>query len=67
MTAAMTPEYLDDLIRRALAEDAPWGDATSEVFVPAEAVAQATLSSREPGVVLRVSTMRARVPATAST
>ena len=51
MTAAMTPEYLDDLIRRALAEDAPWGDATSEVFVPAEAVAQATLSSREPGVV----------------
>lgn len=51
MTAAMTPEYLDDLIRRALAEDAPWGDATGEVFVPAEAVAQATLSSREPGVV----------------
>ena len=50
MSGAMTPEYLDDLIRRALAEDAPWGDVTSEVFVPADARATATLSSREPGV-----------------
>ncbi|MEZ5190754.1 MAG: hypothetical protein R2717_07885 [Schumannella sp.] len=29
----------DDLIRRALDEDAPWGDATSEAFLPAEATA----------------------------
>lgn len=50
MSGAMTPEHLDDLIRRALAEDAPWGDVTSEVFVPADARATATLSSREPGV-----------------
>ncbi|MBU1587558.1 MAG: carboxylating nicotinate-nucleotide diphosphorylase [Actinobacteria bacterium] len=40
----------DDIIRRALAEDAPWGDITSEVFVPEGARATATLSPREPGV-----------------
>ena len=46
----MNPELLDDLIRRALAEDAPWGDLTSEVFLPAETPATAVLVSREPGV-----------------
>ena len=29
----------DDVILRALAEDAPWGDVTSEAFLPAGAVA----------------------------
>lgn len=34
----------------ALDEDAPHGDLTSEVFVPADAVATADLVAREPGV-----------------
>jgi len=46
----MNPELLDDVIRRALAEDAPWGDLTSEVFLPAETPATAVLVSREPGI-----------------
>jgi len=46
----MNPELLDDVIRRALAEDAPWGDLTSEVFLPAGSRATAVLVSREPGI-----------------
>jgi len=41
---------IDDVIRRALDEDAPWGDLTSEVFLPADARATAALVAREPGV-----------------
>jgi nicotinate-nucleotide pyrophosphorylase (carboxylating) len=41
---------IDDIIRRALDEDAPWGDLTSEVFLPADARATASLVAREPGV-----------------
>lgn len=41
---------VDDIIRRALDEDAPWGDLTSEVFLSAEARATAALVAREPGV-----------------
>lgn len=41
---------VDDIVRRALAEDAPWGDLTSEVFLPASATAEAVLEAREPGV-----------------
>jgi nicotinate-nucleotide pyrophosphorylase (carboxylating) len=41
---------IDDIIRRALAEDAPWGDVTSEAFLPAGATASAALVAREPGV-----------------
>ncbi len=41
---------IDDIIRRALAEDAPWGDVTSEVFLPEDATASAALVAREPGV-----------------
>lgn len=40
---------IDDIINRALLEDAPWGDLTSEVFVPVNAVATAELVAREPG------------------
>ncbi|TPW76099.1 carboxylating nicotinate-nucleotide diphosphorylase [Schumannella soli] len=46
----MTPEQIDDVLRRALAEDAPWGDATSEAFLPAGAPAIAVLAAREAGV-----------------
>lgn len=41
---------IDDIIRRALEEDAPWGDLTSEVFLPSDARATAALVAREPGV-----------------
>ncbi|MBG6054418.1 nicotinate-nucleotide pyrophosphorylase (carboxylating) [Salinibacterium sp. CAN_S4] len=46
----MNPDVVDDIIRRALEEDAPWGDITSEAFLPESAVAQASLVAREPGV-----------------
>ncbi len=38
------------VVRAALAEDAPWGDVTSELFVPVEATARAEFNAREPGV-----------------
>ncbi len=41
---------VDDIILRALAEDAPWGDVTSEAFLPTGATASAALVAREPGV-----------------
>ncbi len=46
----MSNEVIDDIILRALAEDAPWGDATSDVFLPASARATAMLAAREPGI-----------------
>ena len=51
---------VDDVIRRALDEDAPWGDLTSEVFLPAETRASAVLAARESGV-LSGATVFARV------
>ena len=48
---SLTPTAaMDDILTRALAEDAPWGDLTSEVFLPAGARARAALVAREPGV-----------------
>jgi nicotinate-nucleotide pyrophosphorylase (carboxylating) len=41
---------IDEIIARALVEDAPWGDVTSDAFLPAGAVATATLVAREPGI-----------------
>lgn len=41
---------IDRIVANALAEDAPWGDA-SEVFIPAELEARAVLTAREPGIV----------------
>jgi nicotinate-nucleotide pyrophosphorylase (carboxylating) len=38
------------IVEMALSEDAPHGDITSEVFVPADALATADLVAREPGV-----------------
>lgn len=38
------------VVRAALAEDAPWGDATSEAAIPDHAVATAHLVSRHAGV-----------------
>ncbi|WP_337059362.1 carboxylating nicotinate-nucleotide diphosphorylase [Kineococcus sp. G2] len=38
------------VVAAALAEDAPWGDVTSEALLPPGAVAHAELRAREPGV-----------------
>jgi nicotinate-nucleotide pyrophosphorylase (carboxylating) len=51
MTDTSIPQHvLRRVIDTALEEDAPWGDVTSEVFIPADATATATLAAREPGV-----------------
>ena len=41
---------LELLVRAALAEDAPWGDLTSEALIPAETLMDAQLVAREDGV-----------------
>jgi nicotinate-nucleotide pyrophosphorylase (carboxylating) len=46
----LTPQIIDSVVRSALAEDAPWGDITSELLIPAEARATANLVAREAGV-----------------
>jgi nicotinate-nucleotide pyrophosphorylase (carboxylating) len=46
----LTTHAIDTVVRAALDEDAPWGDLTSEVLIPADAVATARLIAREPGV-----------------
>ena len=38
------------VVAAALAEDAPWGDVTSEALLPEDALADAQLVAREPGV-----------------
>ena len=46
----LTTATIDKVVRAALDEDAPWGDITSESLIPADAMADATLEAREPGV-----------------
>ena len=46
----LTASAIDTAVRRGLEEDAPWGDLTSELLIPASAQAQASLSAREPGI-----------------
>lgn len=46
----LTSQAIRAVVELALAEDAPWGDVTSELLIPADAAAVATLSAREPGV-----------------
>ncbi len=46
----LTPRQIDQIVLAALDEDAPFGDLTSEVFVPSTSVATADLVAREPGV-----------------
>lgn len=41
---------IENTVRAALAEDAPWGDLTSEALIPASATATAELVARESGV-----------------
>ena len=46
----LSRSHIDTVVRAALDEDAPWGDLTSETFIPADAVATAELRARESGV-----------------
>jgi nicotinate-nucleotide pyrophosphorylase (carboxylating) len=46
----LTSHAIDTVVRAALDEDAPWGDLTSAVLIPADALATAQLVAREPGV-----------------
>lgn len=46
----LTPHSIDTVVQAALTEDAPWGDLTSEVLIPGDAVATARLQAREAGV-----------------
>ncbi|TFD86831.1 carboxylating nicotinate-nucleotide diphosphorylase [Cryobacterium serini] len=46
----LTQHSIDVVVQAALDEDAPWGDLTSTVLIPEDAVATAKLEAREPGV-----------------
>ena len=46
----LTRAQIDRVVELALAEDAPWGDVTSELLIPERATATAALVAREPGV-----------------
>jgi nicotinate-nucleotide pyrophosphorylase (carboxylating) len=59
----LTDEAIAAVVRAALAEDAPWGDVTSELLIPAEATAVAAVVAREPGVLSGARVLRATVAA----
>jgi nicotinate-nucleotide pyrophosphorylase (carboxylating) len=46
----LTREIVETAVRRALAEDAPWGDLTVSLTIPETARLDAALTAREPGV-----------------
>jgi len=46
----LTRTAIDRVVGAALEEDAPWGDLTSEMLIPASATGRADLIAREPGV-----------------
>lgn len=46
----LTPHLIETGVRAALAEDAPWGDVTAELAIPADAQLTARLVARERGV-----------------
>ena len=41
---------IESVVAMALAEDAPFGDVTSQTFIPAATTAAAELVAREPGL-----------------
>ena len=67
----LTPQAIDRVVTAALAEDAPWGDATSDAFLPEGATATARLVAREPGILsggeVFARAMSAAHPATVTT
>jgi nicotinate-nucleotide pyrophosphorylase (carboxylating) len=55
----LTTAAIESVVRTALAEDAPWGDITSEHLITAEATAHAELAAREAGVLAGADVLRA--------
>ncbi|WP_246465152.1 carboxylating nicotinate-nucleotide diphosphorylase [Ruania alkalisoli] len=45
----LDPAHVEQVVRAALAEDAPWGDVTCAAFVPSSALATAQLTARVDG------------------
>ena len=50
MLTGLNGRSVDRVVEAALLEDAPWGDLTSEILIPASARISAELVAREPGV-----------------
>jgi len=46
----LSNQIIEEVVQRALLEDAPWGDVTSEHLIPVNSTATAALVAREPGV-----------------
>ncbi len=46
----LSTHLIEEVVQRALNEDAPWGDVTSEHLIPVNATATAELAAREAGV-----------------
>lgn len=46
----LSPAIIESIVRMALAEDAPWGDLTSQALIPHDVDAVADLVSRETGI-----------------
>jgi nicotinate-nucleotide pyrophosphorylase (carboxylating) len=46
----LSNQIIEEVVQRALNEDAPWGDVTSGHLIPATATATAELAAREAGV-----------------
>ena len=54
---------IDTVVTLGLAEDAPWGDVTSEALIPAGARATARLVAREPGILAGIEVFAAAMQA----
>ncbi|MGO1538113.1 MAG: carboxylating nicotinate-nucleotide diphosphorylase [Leucobacter sp.] len=46
----LTPQLIEAGVRAALTEDAPWGDLTAELAIPADTQLAVRLVAREPGI-----------------
>lgn len=55
----LTRAQIDPVVTAALVEDAPWGDLTGQVFLPAGATAAAQLVAREDGVLAGIDVLEA--------
>lgn len=60
----LTDSAIDLVVTAALAEDAPWGDTTSEALIPADARATASLVAREAGILSGIEVFAAAMHAT---
>ncbi|HEX3570674.1 MAG TPA: carboxylating nicotinate-nucleotide diphosphorylase [Acidobacteriaceae bacterium] len=61
---SLNPRAIEEVVQRALAEDAPWGDLTSEALVPADARLSARLVAREAGVLSGIAVFAAAMTLT---